>query len=420
MGCSKNLVDSQQLARLFLRRGANVFLDPDNLHGDVAVVNTCGFIGDAKEESVNMILQLCEEKKQKRINTLYVMGCLSQRYMYDLSEEIPQVDRFYGKFDWKELAEKLLPNSYSAEERPFKPFDGPTYIKISEGCDRKCAYCAIPIITGRHKSRPMEEILEEVRELACAGIQEFQIIAQELTFYGTDIYKKQMIAPLIEEMAKIPGVEWIRLHYAYPDKFPMDLLRVIRENNNVCKYLDIAFQHISDNVLTRMLRNITKSETLELIKTIRKEVPEICLRTTLMVGFPGETDADFEELKDFVKKIRFERMGAFAYCEEEGTYAEKNYEDDVPEDIKQKRLDQLMTLQEKISAELNAEKVGKKLKVYIDRQEGNYFIGRTEYDSPEVDGEVLIDSSEKITLGNFYQTLIINSDEFDLYGTTKL
>ena len=419
MGCSKNLVDSQQLARIFKRRGACVFMDSEELHGDVAIVNTCGFIGDAKEESINMILQLCEQKKEKRLNALYVMGCLSQRHMKELMEEIPQVDKFYGKFDWKRLAEELLPEVDCIKDHSLEPFEGPTYIKISEGCDRKCAYCAIPLITGRHTSKPMEDILNEVSALARSGVREFQIIAQELTFYGIDLYKKQMIAPLIEEMAKIPGVEWIRLHYAYPDKFPVDLLRVIRDNDNVCKYLDIAFQHISDNILSRMQRHVTKAETLELIKTIRKEVPGICLRTTLMVGFPGETETDFEELMDFVKDFRFNRMGAFAYSEEEGTYAEKNYKDDVPTDIKQKRLDILMALQEKISTELNADKVGKTLKVFIDRQEGDFYIGRTEYDSPEVDGEVLIAASERLVPGKFYPTRITDSDEFDLYGTTK-
>ncbi len=421
MGCSKNLVDSQALARLFQKRGIEVFMDPETLHSDVAVVNTCGFIGDAKEESINMILQLCDMKKDGDIKALYVMGCLSQRYREELEKEIPQVDRFYGKFDWRDLADELSVGKGPLKQTEAEPyvFEGPTYIKISEGCDRKCAYCAIPLITGRHISRTMEDILDEVRSLAQAGVREFQIIAQELTFYGIDIYKKQMIAPLIEEMAKIPGVEWIRLHYAYPHLFPKDLLRVIRENSNVCKYLDIALQHISDNVLTRMHRNVTKAETLDLIKTIRAEVPGIHLRTTLMVGFPGETDADFQELLDFVREMRFERMGAFAYSEEEGTFAEQNYEDDIPEEVKQERLDRLMSLQEGISAEINEKKIGQTLKVVIDRLEGDYYIGRTEYDSPEVDGEVLISADENLEKGKFYKALITDSDEFDLYATTK-
>lgn len=421
MGCSKNLVDSQALARLFQKRGIEVFMDPETLHSDVAVVNTCGFIGDAKEESINMILQLCDMKKDGDIKALYVMGCLSQRYREELEKEIPQVDRFYGKFDWRDLADELSVGKGPLKQTEAEPyvFEGPTYIKISEGCDRKCAYCAIPLITGRHISRTMEDILDEVRSLAQAGVREFQIIAQELTFYGIDIYKKQMIAPLIEEMAKIPGVEWIRLHYAYPHLFPKDLLRVIRENSNVCKYLDIALQHISDNVLTRMHRNVTKAETLDLIKTIRAEVPGIHLRTTLMVGFPGETDADFQELLDFVREMRFERMGAFAYSEEEGTFAEQNYEDDIPEEVKQERLDRLMSLQEGISAEINEKKVGQTMKVVIDRLEGDYYIGRTEYDSPEVDGEVLISADENLEKGKFYKALITDSDEFDLYATTK-
>lgn len=421
MGCSKNLVDSQGLARLFQKRGIEVFMDPETLHSDVAVVNTCGFIGDAKEESINMILQLCDMKKDGDIKALYVMGCLSQRYREELEKEIPLVDRFYGKFDWRDLADELSVGKGPLKQTEAEPyvFEGPTYIKISEGCDRKCAYCAIPLITGRHISRTMEDILDEVRSLAQAGVREFQIIAQELTFYGIDIYKKQMIAPLIEEMAKIPGVEWIRLHYAYPHLFPKDLLRVIRENSNVCKYLDIALQHISDNVLTRMHRNVTKEETLDLIKTIRAEVPGIHLRTTLMVGFPGETDADFQELLDFVREMRFERMGAFAYSEEEGTFAEQNYEDDIPEEVKQERLDRLMSLQEGISAEINEKKIGQTLKVIIDRLEGDYYIGRTEYDSPEVDGEVLISADENLEKGKFYKALITDSDEFDLYATTK-
>ena len=421
MGCSKNLVDSQALARLFQKRGIEVFMDPETLHSDVAVVNTCGFIGDAKEESINMILQLCDMKKDGDIKALYVMGCLSQRYREELEKEIPLVDRFYGKFDWRDLADELSLGKGPLKQTEAEPyvFEGPTYIKISEGCDRKCAYCAIPLITGRHISRTMEDILDEVRSLAQAGVREFQIIAQELTFYGIDIYKKQMIAPLIEEMAKIPGVEWIRLHYAYPHLFPKDLLRVIRENSNVCKYLDIALQHISDNVLTRMHRNVTKAETLDLIKTIRAEVPGIHLRTTLMVGFPGETDADFQELLDFVREMRFERMGAFAYSEEEGTFAEQNYEDDIPEEVKQERLDRLMSLQEGISAEINEKKIGQTLKVVIDRLEGDYYIGRTEYDSPEVDGEVLISADENLEKGKFYKALITDSDEFDLYATTK-
>ena len=421
MGCSKNLVDSQALARLFQKRGIEVFMDPETLHSDVAVVNTCGFIGDAKEESINMILQLCDMKKDGDIKALYVMGCLSQRYREELEKEIPLVDRFYGKFDWRDLADELSVGKGPLKQTEAEPyvFEGPTYIKISEGCDRKCAYCAIPLITGRHISRTMEDILDEVRSLAQAGVREFQIIAQELTFYGIDIYKKQMIAPLIEEMAKIPGVEWIRLHYAYPHLFPKDLLRVIRENSNVCKYLDIALQHISDNVLTRMHRNVTKAETLDLIKTIRAEVPGIHLRTTLKVGFPGETDAEFQELLDFVREMRFERMGAFAYSEEEGTFAEQNYEDDIPEEVKQERLDRLMSLQEGISAEINEKKIGQTLKVVIDRLEGDYYIGRTEYDSPEVDGEVLISADENLEKGKFYKALITDSDEFDLYATTK-
>ncbi|MBR1746444.1 MAG: MiaB/RimO family radical SAM methylthiotransferase, partial [Fibrobacter sp.] len=332
MGCSKNLVDSQRLGKRFRERGIEVFFDPDTPHGDVAVVNTCGFIGDAKEESVNMILTLCDLKESGALHKVFVMGCLSQRYMEELQQEIPQVDKYYGKFDWEGLADELATLPALAESSPSSGkaslsasaaeavTTGPYYIKIAEGCDRKCAYCAIPLITGRHKSRPMEDIIAEVRELTAQGAREFQLIEQELTFYGVDRYGKQMIAPLVEQLAKLPSVEWIRLHYAYPNQFPADLLRVIRENENVCNYLDIALQHISDRILSRMLRNVTKEDTLRLIERIRREVPGICLRTTLMVGFPGETEEDFEELMDFVRTARFDRMGAFAYSEEEGTY----------------------------------------------------------------------------------------------------
>lgn len=425
MGCSKNLVDSQQLRRLFRSCGFSVCMEPEVVHGDVAVVNTCGFIGDAKEESINMILELCQRKSEGKLRAVYVMGCLSQRYKDELETEIPQVDRYYGKFDWTGMAEDLsarFPVNVQPDNVPVEIDNTPThyaYIKIAEGCDRKCAYCAIPIITGHHESRPMEEILDEVRELANQGIREFQIIEQELTYYGLDFYGKQMIAPLIEQMAQIPGVEWIRLHYAYPNNFPLDLLRVIRENDNVCKYLDIALQHVSDKVLGRMRRHVTKAETLHLLETIRREVPGICLRTTLMVGFPGETEADFDELLEFVRSARFERMGAFAYCEEEGTYAALHYQDDVPSDVKQLRLDKLMRVQEKISADINSEKVGKTFKVMIDRKEGEFYVGRTQYDSPEVDGEVLVRATAELAVGHFYPVKIDQADEFDLYGTIE-
>ena len=418
MGCSKNLVDSEQLLYLFKKNGYDVYHNPIESHGDIAVVNTCGFIGDAKEESIEMILSLCNLKEEGLLNRVFVMGCLSERYLQELGEEIPQVDKFYGKFDWKALLSDLdLTNeSGSTTERVLTTPSHYAYLKISEGCDRHCAYCAIPIITGKHQSRPEEEILDEVRTLVGRGVTEFQVIAQELTYYGVDLYGKQTIAQLVEKMADIPGVEWIRLHYAYPTHFPVDLLRVMREKGNVCKYLDIALQHISDNMLTRMRRNISKADTLALIKKMRDEVPGICLRTTLMVGFPGETEDDFRQLCDFVKDVRFERMGAFAYSEEEGTYAAINYEDNVPEEVKQQRLDELMAIQQGIATEVSDAYVGRVLKVVIDRKENQYFIGRTEYDSPEVDCEVLIEE-DGLQVGRYYNVRVDSADEFDLYAS---
>jgi ribosomal protein S12 methylthiotransferase len=418
MGCSKNLVDSEQLLFLFERNGYNIYHNPTELHGDIVVVNTCGFIGDAKEESIQMILSLCDLKEEGRLNKVYVMGCLSERYLQELGEEIPQVDKFYGKFDWRCLLNDLDSTNVICDstDRVLTTPSHYAYLKISEGCDRHCAYCAIPIITGKHQSRSEEEILEEVRTLVAKGVTEFQVIAQELTYYGVDLYGKQTIAQLVEKMSEIPGVEWIRLHYAYPAHFPVDLLRVMREKKNVCKYLDIALQHVSDNMLTRMRRNITKDDTLALIRKMREEVPGICLRTTLMVGFPGETDDDFRQLCEFVKEMRFERMGAFAYSEEEGTYAAINYEDDVPNEVKQQRLDELMAIQQRISTEISGSYVGRKLRVIIDRKEGEYYIGRTEYDSPEVDCEVLINEQE-LKIGGYYQVHIDSADEFDLYAS---
>lgn len=420
MGCSKNLVDSEQLISQFAEHGFKVYHNPDELHGDIAIVNTCGFIADAKEESINMILSLCNLKEEGELNQVYVMGCLSERYTKELREEIPQVDKYFGKFNWKDILAELN-SQYNEATRNKRVLTTPphyAYIKISEGCNRHCAYCAIPIITGKHVSRPIGDILDEVKYLVKNGVKEFQIIAQELTYYGIDLYQKQRLPELIERMAEIPGVEWIRLHYAYPTHFPTELLKVMREHDNVCKYLDIALQHISDHMLDRMHRHISKQETIDLIQTLRKEVPGITIRTTLMVGFPGETEEDFEELMDFVKEIRFDRMGAFAYSEEEHTFAAENYEDDVPQEVKEKRLDRLMLLQEGISESLSAEKVGKDFRVIIDRKEGDYYIGRTEYDSPDVDCEVLIpDTGEhQIVIGNFYPVRITGSEEFDLYG----
>ncbi|MCD7899869.1 MAG: 30S ribosomal protein S12 methylthiotransferase RimO [Bacteroides sp.] len=420
MGCSKNLVDSEQLIRQLQEVGYEVTHDSETPQGEIAVINTCGFIGDAKEESINMILEFAQAKEEGELEKLYVMGCLSERYLKELSIEIPQVDKFYGKFNWKALLEELG-NAYQEElyiERTLTTPKHYAYLKISEGCDRKCSYCAIPIITGRHVSRPMEEIVEEVKYLVSEGVKEFQVIAQELTYYGIDLYKKQMLPELIERISDVPGVEWIRLHYAYPAHFPKDLFRVMRERDNVCKYMDIALQHISDNMLSQMRRHVSKEQTYLLIEQFRKEVPGIHLRTTLMVGHPGETEEDFEELKEFVRTTRFDRMGAFAYSEEEGTYSAIHYEDSIPDDVKQKRLDEIMSIQQDIAAELSAEKIGKQLKVIIDRIEGEYYIGRTEFDSPEVDPEVLISrENNQLSIGDFYHVLITDSDEFDLFGT---
>ena len=419
LGCSKNLVDSEKLMRQLEANGYKVTHDSPNPQGEIAVINTCGFIGDAKEESINMILEFCEAKEEGRLKKLYVMGCLSERYLKELEVEIPQVDKFYGKFNWNELLADLGKEFHDemAIERTLTTPKHYAYLKISEGCDRSCAYCAIPIITGKHTSRPMEEIIDEVKLLVSQGVKEFQIIAQELTYYGVDLYKSQKLPELIEKIAQVPGVEWIRLHYAYPTHFPKDLFRVMRENDNVCKYMDIALQHISDNMLTRMRRHVSKSETYDLIEKFRQKVPGIHLRTTLMVGFPGETEEDFEELKEFVQKARFDRMGAFAYSEEEGTYAAEAYEDSIPQEVKQARLDELMALQQEISADLSHNKIGQEFKVIIDRKEGEYYIGRTQFDSPEVDPEVLIKADGKrLFSGRFYQVRITNADDFDLFG----
>lgn len=417
LGCSKNLVDSERLMMQLEQNGYKVTHDVEEPTGEIAVINTCGFIGDAKEESVNMILQFCQAKEEGRLKKLFVMGCLSERYLNELRQEIPQVDKFYGKFNWNELL-KDLGKAYNAERSTERHITTPkhfAYLKISEGCDRTCSYCAIPLITGKHVSRRMEDILDEVRTLVEQGVKEFQVIAQELTYYGVDIYKKQMLPELIEKMAQIPGVEWIRLHYAYPAKFPYDLLRVMRENTNVCNYLDIALQHINNGVLAKMRRNVTKEETYQLIETLRREVPGIHIRTTLMVGHPGETEEAFEELKTFVRDIRFDRMGAFAYSEEESTYSAIHFDDDIPHEVKQKRLDEIMAIQQEISADLNEDKLHKELRVIIDRKEGDYYIGRTEFDSPDVDPEVLILAKEKkLNIGSFYKVRIVDTDDFDL------
>lgn len=417
--------------RKFENLGYECVHDPKRVQGEIAVINTCGFIEAAKEESVNTILEFVEAKKEGRLGQLYVMGCLSQRYKSDLEASIPEVDKFYGKFDYKNLLADLGPSTVQASEpttfmerrqtstlsRKITTPKHYAYVKIAEGCDRHCAYCAIPLITGKHVSRSIEDILREVEGLVADGVKEFQIIEQELTYYGVDLYGKPCIAELVSRMADIKGVKWIRLHYAYPNQFPLELLDVMREKPNVCKYLDIALQHISDNMLTRMRRHVTKAETVALVKKIREAVPGITLRTTLLVGFPGETEADFRELVDFVRDTRFERMGAFAYSEEEGTYSALHYADDVPEAVKRRRIDELMSMQQNISKEIEAAKVGKTLKVIIDRREGNYYIGRTEACSPDVDPEVLIPvGRRRLRTGCFYDVKITDSEEFDLYG----
>ncbi|SUB87087.1 30S ribosomal protein S12 methylthiotransferase RimO [Prevotella denticola] len=419
MGCSKNLVDSELIMKQFEANGYHCTHDAENPQGEIAVINTCGFIEAAKEESINTILEFANRKKNGQLNRLYVMGCLSQRYKDELEAELPEVDKFYGKFNYKQLLSDLGKADIPACNgvRHLTTPHHYAYVKIAEGCDRHCAYCAIPLITGRHHSRTVEDVLDEVKGLVAQGVKEFQIIEQELTYYGVDLDGKHHITELISRMADIEGVEWIRLHYAYPNQFPLDLLDVIAGKPNVCKYLDIAFQHISDHMLGRMHRHVTKQETLDLIAEIRRRVPDIHLRTTLLVGFPGETEKDFEELKTFVREVRFERMGAFAYSEEEGTYSATHYEDDVPEKVKQQRIDELMKIQQGISEELEGEKVGRVFKVIIDRTEGEYYIGRTEFCSPEVDPEVLIPIEGKtLQTGRFYDVRITDSDEFDLFG----
>lgn len=418
MGCSKNLVDSEALMAQFEANGYHCVHDPKHPQGEIAVINTCGFIESAKEESINTILEFAQAKSEGKLKRLYVMGCLSQRYKDELEQNIPEVDKFYGKFNYKQLLTDL--GKAVVQGAPTRSLTTPhhyAYLKIAEGCDRHCAYCAIPIITGPHRSRPKEDILNEVRTLVKHGVKELQVIEQELTYYGVDIDGKRHIADLISDIADIPGVKWIRLHYAYPNQFPMELLDVMREKPNVCRYLDIALQHISDHMLTAMHRHVTKQETIDLIKAIRERVPGIHIRTTLMVGFPGETEEDFKELVDFVKWAKFERMGAFTYSEEEGTYSAEHYKDDVPESVKQCRLDELMAVQQDISAEIEAAKVGQVMKTIIDRKEGDYYVGRTEFCSPEVDPEVLIDANVRpLRVGSFYNVKITGSTEFDLYG----
>ena len=451
LGCSKNLVDAERVMRQLEVAGWKCVHDPAEPKGEVCVINTCGFIGDAKEESINMILQMAERKKKGKLKKLIVMGCLSERYRAELEEELPEVDEYYGKFDFEDLTLSLSqgegtkagchPAQLTKEQGGCAPYERKlttpkhyAYLKISEGCNRMCSYCAIPLITGRHTSRPMEEILDEVRWLVKQGVKEFNVIAQDLSSYGLDLkphpslpsreggsqtaHKRHLLPELIDKMAQIEGVEWIRLHYAYPTDFPDALLDVMARHANVCKYLDIALQHCTDHMLGLMRRHITRAEQDALIRKIREKVPGICLRTTLLVGHPGETEEDFEELKEWVKEMRFDRMGCFAYSDEEGTYANKHYKDDIPQEVKEKRVEELMAIQQTISGELMQGFVGKTEKVVVDRKEGEYWIGRTQFDSPEVDCEVLIENNgnRSLEIGDFYDVKIIKAEEFDLYG----
>ncbi len=420
MGCSKNLVDSEHLARLVQQKGYSLRHDPRIPAGEYVVVNTCGFIQDAKQESIDAILRLGEMKKRGKIGKIIVMGCLSQRYLAQLEEAMPEVDSYYGKFDFAAFADTLVqtgPACGTLQNRSWRATPKHyAYVKISEGCDRRCAFCAIPTITGKQKSRPEKDILDEVRCLASQGVKELQIVAQELTGYGLDIDGTRRIAALIDAISRVPGIEWIRLHYAYPAQFPVELLDVMRSRPNVCKYLDIAFQHVSDRILKAMRRNFSRSQTLDLINLIREKVPGIFLRTTLMTGFPGETDAEFNELLDFVRQARFERMGAFAYSEEEGTFAAQNYTDDIPETVKRDRLSRLMAVQQEIAAETESGLVGKTMRVIIDRREGDWFVGRTQYSSPEVDPEVLVKANKHLRRGQFYNVRMTGCEAFDLYG----
>ena len=420
LGCSKNLVDAERLMRQLEMAGYRCVHDSAMPKGEIAIINTCGFIGDAKEESIEMILQFAERKNKGKLRKLYVMGCLSQRYREELPTEIPEVDKWFGKFDYLGIVNELKGGRSKVKgveyERTLTTPKHYAYLKIAEGCNRYCSYCAIPLITGRFTSRTMEDILNEVRWLVSEGVREFNVIAQDLSSYGLDLYGEHRLAQLVDEMTKIEGVEWIRLHYAYPTDFPYDILPVIAKHPNVCKYMDIALQHCSSNVLDKMRRHITCEEQNALIERIRKEVPGICIRTTLLVGHPGETEEDFNELCDWVKKMRFDRMGAFAYSEEEGTFAARHYSDDIPQEEKERRVDTLMALQQSISSEILSQMVGTKQRIVIDREEQEYYVGRTQYDSPEVDCEVLIDKAEKLQIGEFYVVNIIKSEDFDLYA----
>lgn len=418
LGCSKNLVDTELLLKQLVKAGYEVAVDAEKEEADIVIINTCGFIGDAKEESVNTILKQVSRKTDGEVDRILVMGCLSQRYKSELEVEIPEVDAYFGKFDWKGIL-NYLGNSYDETIRNQRLLTTPShyaYLKIAEGCNRTCSYCAIPIMTGKYQSREMEEILEECRNLVKNGVKELLVMAQDLTYYGTDLYGENKLAELISRMADIEGVVWIKLHYAYPAGFPVEILKVMRERENVCNYLDIALQHCSDSMLQTMRRGVTKEQTISLVNKIRKEVPGIFLRTTLMAGHPGETEKDFEELCAFVREMKFERLGVFAYSHEEDTYCDKYYKDDVPLKVKKRRTEKIMEIQREISREVNDSMIGKTMRVLIDRKEEDYYIGRTEYDSPEVDPEVLIHSDKLLKIGEFYDVKITGAYDYDLTG----
>ena len=420
LGCSKNLVDAERLMYQLELAGYKCVHDSELPNGEIAIINTCGFIGDAKEESIEIILQFAERKTKGKLRKLYVMGCLSQRYKEELPIEIPEVDKWFGKFDYMGIVEELKGERLKVKGEEYRTLTTPkhyAYLKIAEGCNRYCSYCAIPLITGRFTSRPIEKILEEVRWLVSKGVKEFNVIAQDLSSYGLDLYGEHRLAKLVDEMAQIEGVEWIRLHYTYPTDFPYDILPVMARHENVCKYMDIALQHCSDNMLKKMHRHITRAEQDAVLARIRKEVPGICIRTTLLVGHPGETEENFNELCEWVKEMKFERMGAFAYSEEDGTYAAIHYNDDIPQEEKERRVEALMAIQQSISSEILSQMVGTQQRVVIDREEEEYYVGRTQYDSPEVDCEVLIEKNKKLQIGNFYTVNIIKSEDFDLYAS---
>jgi ribosomal protein S12 methylthiotransferase len=418
LGCSKNLVDSEHLMRQLELSGYKVTHNSDNIKSGTVIINTCGFIKDAKQESIDTILEFAQAKLEGKIQNLFVFGCLSELYKEELKKEIPEVDQFFGVNSFEDILH-LIGVRFQKELQDERVLTTPkhfAYLKISEGCDRSCAFCSIPHIRGKHISIPIEELVKEAVKLAESGVKELIIIAQDITYYGLDIYKEQKLADLLKELVKIDKIEWLRLHYAYPHKFPEDVIDVCKNNPKICRYLDIPFQHISDNMLKMMRRGNSKNQTFDLINKLRAEIPGIAIRTTLLVGHPGETDEDFAELVQFVKDMRFDRLGVFPYSHEENAYAYKHYKDEIPEDIKQNRVNEIMEIQQQISLEINQLKIGNTLKVLIDRKEGDYWIGRTEFDSPDVDGEVLIPLNASIKQGNFYEVKITDASEFDLFG----